>query len=178
MFDLVVRWCCKDVEVHPVARQDIVADDSRDHLLDATKLLSDTSITGIFQAVAPSVDSRRKLQLLLILYKLPHVIDEVPCLHLTAWRLLDAGEDNFLGEYNLASHCSFFSFQDAFALGVGIKSFIQNKLDVGVVFIPIHITPGVKIDGIRLFRVHDDEGDVLVTAQNSSKETIILKIAK
>ena len=61
MFDLVVRWYCKVVEVHLGARQDIVADDSRDHLLDATELLSDTSITSICQAVAPSVDSRRKL---------------------------------------------------------------------------------------------------------------------
>ena len=67
---------------------------------------------------------------------------------------------------------------DAFVFGVGIKSFIQNSLDVGVVFIPIHITPGVEIDGIRVFRVHDDEGAVLVTAQNSSKQTIIVKIAK
>ena len=72
----------------------------------------------------------------------------------------------------------FFSFHDAFISGVGIKSFIQNSLDVGVVFIPIDITPGVEIDVIRVFRVHDDEGAVLITAQNSSKEIIILKIAK
>ena len=103
MVDLVIRWYCKAVEVHPGARQDIVADDSRDHMLDATKLYSDARITGICQAVAPSVQSRRKLQSLLILYKLLHVIDEVPCLHLTAWRLLDAGEHNSLVEYKLAS---------------------------------------------------------------------------
>ena len=73
------------------------------------------------------------------------MIDEVPFLHLTAWRLLDAGEHNFLVEYKLASH-PFFSFHDAFVLGVGIKSFIQNSLDVGLVFIPIDITPGVEIE--------------------------------
>ena len=85
----------------------IVADDSSDHLLDATELFSDNNITGFCQVLAPSVESKRKLQLLLILYVHPPVMDEVPCLHLSAWRLLDAWEHKFVAEYILASPCVF-----------------------------------------------------------------------
>ena len=84
-------------------------------------------------------------------------MDEVPCLHLSAWRLLDAREHKFVAEYIIASPCVF-SFNVAFFLfSVSIKSIIQNNLDFGVVFTR-HITPGVKIDGMRVFQVQNDEG--------------------
>ena len=58
-------------------------DDSRDHLLDVTELISDISISDVLQSLAPFVDITYKLLASLIRQEPPHLIDEVPCLHPT-----------------------------------------------------------------------------------------------
>ena len=111
-----------------------------------------------------------------ILYVLAHMIDGVPGLPRTAWRLLDAGELRFMDECVLSSPLVF-SFYDALPIIVAAESIIQNSLDVLVVFVLL-TTPRVEIYGSRVFRLQNDEGVVLVTAQNSSwfKEIIILRL--
>ena len=82
-------------------------------------------------------------------YDLPHVMEGVVGIPLTARRLLDAAERRIVGEHVLAVPTNW-PGEGASRSGIAGENIIKNFLDICVLF--LRLTVRVKIQGHGIFR--------------------------